>query len=544
MISAAALIACLLPSLPAAPAADTVVVCPQAFRQALAPWIEYRSAAGHTISVISSSLTAEQARSQIRRIAADGALRFIVLVGDADPAMDASGRLRAVSTPTQHVPAKVNIHWGPERDIPSDNWFADLDDDRLPDVAVGRITADSPQDLSTIVEKILRYEQSNDFGLWRRRLNFVAGLGGFGPIADFVLEASAKRLITDGIPAAYQTTMTQASWRSPYCPDPRLFQETTLNRLSEGCLFWVYIGHGHTRNVDWMRVPGGAFPILTDRDLPRVRCENGCSPIACFLACYTAAFDQPQDCLAEEMLRTPGCPVAIIGGSRVTMPYAMACLGTELLDQCFSRRASTLGEAMLAAKRGMMNPKPDSANRLVLDALAKALSPAPADLAAERSEHLDLFTLIGDPLLTIRQPEPVQLAVRGNDAKQRQLTVAIQSPIAGKCTVELVSPRDQLRFTAPRRATFELTGESFEQYTRTYRAANDDRWTSSEATVDGDAITSVSLIVPSEARGAAHLRAYVQGESSFASGAIDVDLSELKAKAEEKRVSSRPTSLK
>ena len=44
------------------------------------------------------------------------------------------------------------------------------------------------------------------------------------------------------------------------------------------------------------------------------------------------------------MLATPGAPVAVICGSRVTMPYAMAVLGTELLGQVFENRSETLGQ--------------------------------------------------------------------------------------------------------------------------------------------------------------------------------------------------------
>ena len=105
--------------------------------------------------------------------------------------------------------------WGSEKTFCTDNWYADVDDDEVPDLSVGRISADSPQQLAGIVAKILAYEQSQGMGLWRRRINLIAGIGGFGAITDAVLEMAAKKLITDGIPSAYRTTMTQASLRLP-----------------------------------------------------------------------------------------------------------------------------------------------------------------------------------------------------------------------------------------------------------------------------------------------------------------------------------------
>ena len=119
---------------------DTVVVCPPAFRAALEPWLDHRRGQGHQAVVIDNKGTAEEIQASIRREAAGGALRFVVLVGDAvrgaaDPAL---------AVPTFHPPAQVNIHWGLEKDIASDNGYADLDDDGLPDLAVGGGAAPPP----------------------------------------------------------------------------------------------------------------------------------------------------------------------------------------------------------------------------------------------------------------------------------------------------------------------------------------------------------------------------------------------------------------
>ena len=127
---------------------------------------------------------------------------------------------------------------------------------------LGRIPADSPAELSRIVAKILAYERSTDFGPWRQRVNLIAGVGGFSPLLDTVIETATSKLLTSGIPATYDTRMTYGSWRSPYCPDPRLFHAMTVERHNEGCLFWVYIGHGQATELDQVSIPGERFHIL------------------------------------------------------------------------------------------------------------------------------------------------------------------------------------------------------------------------------------------------------------------------------------------
>lgn len=502
-------------------AADVLVVCPRPLQAALAPWIERRQAEGLSIERLEPEPTPDALRTKLREAARVGRSRFLLLVGDADPASTSDPAVRAVSTPTFHLPAKVNIHWGKERDIASDNPYADLDDDQLPDLAVGRLPADSPAELSVMVEKILRYESAADFSTWRRQINIVACLANFGGLIDAVLEQGARKFLTDGIPASHSTHVTYGNWKSPYCPDPRFFHQTTVDRLNEGCLFWVYIGHGHRQVVDRVEVPGRrSYHVFASADAAKLRCDRG-APIALFLACYTGAFDGEVDALGETLLKTPGAPVAVIAGSRVTMPYAMTVMGNELMRQYFEERAPTLGEMLRSAKREMATrPRDDAASKL-LDTLALAMNPKSQDLRAERREHLELFNLLGDPTLRLPQPKRIELDAPGAVTKGQWLLVKGVCPIDGRATVELVLRRDRLRIRPPARVKYDDGAGSIEEFASTYRAANDPRLASRAAMVSAGPF-EVSLAVPDSADGPCHVRMYVEGKADFAVGSKDV----------------------
>ena len=503
-------------------AADTVVVCPAPFRQALAPWVEHRQSQGRRVAFVDNRGTAEQIRSAVRQAAKAGKLRAVLLVGDAEPPSpdDAAARARAV--PVHLARAKVNVNWGSEPEIATDNYYADLDDDQIPDVPVGRLTADSPAELSGIVRKILRYERSLGADHWRRRINLVAGLGGFGALADAALEAAAKSILTEGIPAGYVSSMTYASWRSPYCPDPASFNQTTLDRLNEGCLFWVYLGHGQRREVDLLHAPGGRYRIFDVRDVPKLSAHQG-APIALFLSCYTGAFDGDEDCLAEEMLRADAGPVAVVCGSRVTMPYAMSVFGVELLKECFHRRRATIGELVLEAKRNtMLDPRTDQRSR-ALDSLAGMLYPLPADLAAERAEHLLLFNLLGDPLLELRHPREAKLHVAAKATAGEKLQISGDCPVEGEATIELVVRRDRLTFQPAAREAYRPSPEAFAEYLDTYRRANDPRLCTVRVPVS-DGRFAAELDIPASAWGDCHVRVFVQGKDDFAAGTADVEI--------------------
>lgn len=504
----------------AAPAPDVIVVAAPDMLPALRPWFALRQSQGHAIGHLPNTLPKGELRNSIRTSAKSGKLKAVLIVGDGAVDADDDRAAKARIVPMHYEEAKINIHWGSEPEIPTDNYFADLDDDSIPDLAVGRLPADSPADLTRMVAKIVAYEKATP-GEWRQRINLIAGVGGFGPLVDNVLEMSTRKFLCDGIPACYSTSMTYGSWRSPFCPDPRRFHEATLDRMNEGCLFWVYIGHGQTSGLDRVQVPGKQnFHILAASDADKCRCAAG-HPIAIFLACYTGAFDQPEDCLAEEFLRREQGPVAVLSGSRVTMPYAMAVLGTNMMDEYFQLKRETLGEVVLNAKRRMMAEDDKSANRALLDAIAGTISPVKDKLADERREHLYLFNLLGDPLLRLKQNDAVEVASPAAASAGDEIEITGKTPIGGEFIVEVLCRRDQLRIDPPKRELYLNADDILSQFHETYHQANDRRWTAAVGTVESGEFTT-KVTIPPECKGFCHVRVSVKSPDRYALGSSNL----------------------
>jgi len=200
------------------------------------------------------------------------------------------------------------------------------------------------------------------------------------------------------------------------------------------------------------------------------------------------------------------------------MPYAMAVLGTELLEACFARHVATLGEAVLEAKRNMARAK-KSENRLALDALATLLSPAPGDLAAERSEHVQIFNLLGDPCLRLSYGQAVELSPPKSSGNS--VIVEGTSPLDGVCTVELVARRDRLSFAPPSRGRYDGSSTQRAELDATYERANNARYSQRQARVKRGGFR-LQLPVPEGASGASHVRVYIESGEDFALGSADV----------------------
>ncbi len=510
---------------------DAVVVCPNEFRPAMQGWVEHRERQGYEIEFVSNLKSPNAIREEIKQHNADGDLRFVILVGDDDARAARDLATRKVSVGSFRQAAVVNVHWGSEPEIATDNPYADLDDDGIPDIAIGRLPADNVDELRRICDKIIQYETRPAAGPWRRKIHIVAGVGGFGLVADATLEMVTKRLITSGIPSSYDTSMTYASWRSPFCPDPRLFRDHTIEQLNQDSLFWVYIGHGQRTYLDYVRVPGKAYPILSTHDLRRLK-NQGSPPIAIFLACYTGAFDGPVDCLAEELVCHSHGPVAAVSGSRVTMPYSMSVFSSAMMDEYFVNERKTIGEVILHGKRALVEPPQGRAKfrRRLLDVLAKTISPKPELMDEERREHLALFNLLGDPMLRLPSPQPVEIGLASKQVTAGELMeLSVNAPFPGQCRVELMCRRDRSKQITPPRAKFINTDDELDQYTEAHREANDRIWNTHVLDVlEMDALnTTGRVVVPPEARGPAHIRVYMDGpENRFAIGAVDVTIVE------------------
>lgn len=279
--------------------------------------------------------------------------------------------------------------------VVSDNVFADVDDDDVPDLAVGRITADSDDDVDLVRGKVTAYEASHELGVWDRRLSIFASTSGMGDLVDAAIEGLVYD-ITEAIPYAYDVTMTYARQSSPYVYIPEQFSDQVYRRINEGALLVAYVGHGSRdgfASLDWN---GKSYPILDTDKLDRLAVTHR-SPVLVFVACATGAFAGGES-VSERILALPQAPTAILSSTQDSHPYANAMFIHEVSQVFTVDRAATVGDAFLLAKQRL--PQGADATRLRIEAVAALLVNASAKEALKRS-HLHMYTLFGDPAMAV-----------------------------------------------------------------------------------------------------------------------------------------------
>lgn len=496
--------------------ADVIIVRPKQWSESLQAWKLYRQKQGHRIWEVDGEADGLRLQQVVHELANKNLVEYIVLAGDVQH-----------EVPTFYHASTALVQYGGPASLASDLDYGDLDSDGRPEVAVGRIPAQSGPQLQAYLDRVMAYELDNDFDTWRRDVHVVAGVGGFGVVADSMIEMTTRKFLSDTVPPWVNLTMTQASLDSNYCPDPINFSQTALQRMNDGGMFWVYIGHGWVDQLDTIRVGPNRYPIFTIDQLPAVRTQH--PTIAIFLACYTGAFDAKQDCLAEKLILHQNGPIASIAASRVSGPYGLAILSDGLLRGYYQHKVETLGKLLLDSKKaaldeGLSDVRSDTKSQLgLINSIASAMSPQGYDLKAERQEHVWQVNLIGDPLLRLSHSQALELQATGEQCLAGDtVNLNVLCPNAGELHVELAQRRG-VSTEAVRRLKTNWQDESGRQaFDQRYQLANEQILVRTSTASDAGE-HQAKLEIPLDLKpGRYLLRAYLVGKESYASGSTEI----------------------
>ena len=427
-----------------------LVVAAEAFRDPMAPWTHHRTSQGYVVRWVDPRPTAVATTEAIRdasRGKADvesgesdaDSVCAILLVGTAPP-IGRSDDAEGLEVATHYQPTTITRQFGSTPTMATDAPYSDLDADGEADVPVGRLPARNPESLGVMIEKVLANDRGKDFGLWRRRVELVGGLGGFGPLIDTAIESVTRSIVTTSLPTDVCTGVLYASPGHPFMPSDS-FGDAMRRRYADGCRFWVYAGHGLPEKLDDVPrasdVSDAGHPILTSANAVTLSHSNATPPIAVMLACFTAAFDIDRPSIAESMMAAPGGPSSVLAGTRVTMPYGNASWTLRLIDAVYDRRCETLGEAFFIAQQQLR----DETHRLegvtgsMVDGLAAMFASRRDAPMAERREHASLFQLLGDPTMSLHPPRTIPIKMPRGVDHETAVAIEMTSPLSGNMTL-------------------------------------------------------------------------------------------------------------
>jgi hypothetical protein len=380
-----------------APRMQWVVVVAPAFKMELTPLLKQRRAEGFDVKVVETVkiLSPEQIRqgdvSLLQARLSDLCHRhngptYILLAG-ADAANDPFAADNIV-VPT--LPGTI----GRMNGKPSDHGYGLPDANGSGTVAVGRFPARSPEEFRAMVRKTLSIENASDADPWRNRLVLLLGDSGGGAIGAAVVEQAVNSRLARLAPE-WSLDATFSAGSSRYCLPSSQVHDSMIHTLAQGDLFSIFLGHS-TASGMWLTGPN----FLTESDWAALRIAQGPGVFftcGCF-ACQPDGSNSQAYALAA--IRNPGGPAAVIGptGESWSAPGLLAVDG--LMSCCTNAPfPSRLGDYWLAVQAGLAKGRIDEGTFKMYDQFDGTQGKVP--LSVQRLEHLEMWTLLGDPAMRL-----------------------------------------------------------------------------------------------------------------------------------------------
>jgi hypothetical protein len=217
----------------------------------------------------------------------------------------------------------------------SDDWFADLNNDGLPEMAIGRLPVRTVEELDILVSKIAGYRQANPI----QEVVLVADING---MFDFeTVSEEIRELLPSSI-------VVRKIFRGDFGTDGEA-KNTLISAINQGPLFVNYFGHGSVEVWNGGILSSGDAEALT----------NGWRlPFFVIMTCFNGMFhDVYTESLAEALLKAEGGgAIAVWASSGLTEPAAQAMLNREMTKALFNGGSFTLGEAVKRAKAACTDP--------------------------------------------------------------------------------------------------------------------------------------------------------------------------------------------
>ncbi len=331
--------------------ADLLIVAHPVFVDAIQPLAVRRRGQGLSVQVVSTdaayarysggNVDPEAIDRLIAEAAAANNTRSVLLVG-ADT-YDYYNRLGLGSisfVPSHYVRMHPVVNHAP-----TDGLYADIDGDRIPDLAIGRLPVRTVAELQTVLQKIDSYE--------------AVGGPAVAPGLFIADAADANGAVFSSLSDVLRTRMSRPVSTAYLDTTPASqVRQHLLDSARSGADLIHYLGHSSS-NTWTFPAPG----LISPAELFSGALANAVRPtIVWQWGCWNSYLAEPTaDTLGHAWLLGPGAAVGVIGASSLTEAEHDAFLSWRLIE-AWNAPGATLGSALLQAKRNLAVNDPGAAD--------------------------------------------------------------------------------------------------------------------------------------------------------------------------------------
>jgi hypothetical protein len=249
--------------------------------------------------------------------------------------------------------------WEGDRSVSDENYvyfgrygYLDSDSAHLPqrrklDMVISRWPVRTKGEVAAVLEKVIGYEDTPEFGTWRNLITLVAD-------DEFTSSSSAEAIHT-------RDTEHLAKYHAPsdfnlskiylmeypfdFQRDKPEAEEAIIDAFNSGTLIINYMGHGNP-NV-WAH----ESVFRRSQDIPRLNNRRRL-PLVLTASCSIGLFFNPVgEGMAEELLREEGKgAIATISATWLVFPDPNAALNSKIYDLLLNQDSLSVGEGLFIAK--------------------------------------------------------------------------------------------------------------------------------------------------------------------------------------------------
>ena len=357
---------------------------------------------------------------------------YILFIGDAcsDYKNDAKNDVKNF-VPSYSQTSRV----GSQDNWASEHWFTTLvGSDEYPDIILGRLSVNNPQDAENVVNKIIHYESEPEIGPWRARLGYVADDGPFDETAEEMRtkhtpdKFAGRTVYLEELPLEDNYYLSRSLVEKIRAKVSGAATANILRMFHDGVLHLCFFGHGSPNIWSDERIWFGG----DSRNSDNLRLKNyNRLPLVTNMTCNSGAIDYPVPkwnvCIAEDCMRQKdGGAVAVFAPSGPGYTSSHKRISAKLRESLFQHGLFRLGEAVTAAR------------------CLYLLENYPVDI-------MQMFIFLGDPTTSMQTPRgnvsleiPKRVYSYDETPASLDINASVDSPKYGKCLLSLYSPDNKL----------------------------------------------------------------------------------------------------
>ena len=289
-----------------------------------------------------------------------------------------------------------------------EDWYVRVaGDDFMPDLAIGRLPVQTPEEASTVVDKIIGYDQHPDRSPWQTRVLVVADdihNPSIPDLEDYRFLYDAERMARGVLPRDLDLVKLYAALFPLEGGIKPQATDAFVGHVNEGALLMLYLGYGSPAVLAHEHI------FWAPRDLERLD-NRGRLPLLYAATSSIGYFDSHLRCMAEVLLNLNDRGfIGTIASTRETHHGNNVQLANAFCQQMYQtgRNHLPVGQALLEAKQ------------VALPELGGGSS----------ARSAQSYILIGDPATRLARPR-YRIDLSGPDAVRGSSTIRIEGRILG-----------------------------------------------------------------------------------------------------------------